>query len=51
MSISINEVKELIEVEFPDAVTEIGEEDHRVTGSIIWPDFRGKSAEDSRQKC
>jgi len=46
MSVSINEVKELIEQGFSNAVAEIGEENHRVTGSIIWPDFRGKSAED-----
>ncbi len=45
MSVLINEVKELIELEFPDAVAKIGEENHHVTGIIIWPEFKDTSAE------
>lgn len=45
MSATVEEVKQLIEQEFPDSVVKIDEENHRVTGIIIWRQFQNKSVE------
>ncbi len=45
MPATVEEVKELIQREFPNSQVEIGERNHRVTGTIVWGPFRDKSAE------
>lgn len=45
MPATVEEVKKLIQEEFPDSVAEIDERNHRVTGTIIWSQFSGASAE------
>ena len=45
MAVTVEEVKQLIEREFPDAEIEVKEKNHRVTGTIIWPHFTNQSAE------
>ncbi len=46
MPATVEEVKKLIQEAFPDSVADIGERNHRVTGTIIWKPFRDIDAED-----
>ena len=47
MPATISEVKQLIQTEFPTAnVDQVTEENHRITGTIVWQDFKGKTIEE-----
>ena len=47
MAATLEEVKQVIEYEFPGAdVGGIQEENHRVIGSIVWKDFKGMDSKE-----
>lgn len=45
MPATLDEVREIIQEEFPGAdVSELGEKDYRVTGTIVWDGFQHKDS-------
>jgi acid stress-induced BolA-like protein IbaG/YrbA len=45
MPATLDEVKQLIEQAFPGSnADDVKEEDHRIVGTIIWKEFKGKDA-------